>query len=65
MTMKIPSDPPVAAGAGSSPPEPMAVMHAARIPKLDELLAQIDPERVLSAEDKAWLDAPSVGNELL
>ncbi len=32
---------------------------------LDELLAQCDPNTDLSTEDREWLDAPSVGNELL
>ena len=32
---------------------------------LDELLAQCDASADLSAEDRAWLDNKSVGNELL
>ena len=32
---------------------------------LDELLAQCDENAVLSAEDRDWLDARPVGNELL
>ncbi|MBZ0222326.1 MAG: antitoxin [Dokdonella sp.] len=32
---------------------------------LDELLAQCDATAPLSAEDRQWLDAPSVGSELL
>ncbi len=32
---------------------------------LDELLAQCDPNTDLSTEDREWLDAPPVGNELL
>ena len=32
---------------------------------LDELLAQCDDDAALSAEDRAWLDAKPVGNELL
>ena len=32
---------------------------------LDELLAQCDASAEISAEDRAWLDAPAVGGELL
>ena len=32
---------------------------------LDELLAQCDPNTDLSTEDREWLDARPVGNELL
>ena len=32
---------------------------------LDELLAQCDETAALSAEDRAWIDAKPVGNELL
>ncbi len=32
---------------------------------LEELLAQCDPSVKLTAEDREWLDAPSVGHELL
>jgi hypothetical protein len=32
---------------------------------LAELLAQCDPNAPLSAEDRAWLDAPAVGREAL
>lgn len=32
---------------------------------LEELLAQCDASAELTAEDRAWLDAPSVGGELL
>jgi len=32
---------------------------------LDELLAQCDANAELSVEDKAWLDGPAVGGELL
>ena len=32
---------------------------------LDELLAQCDANAELSVEDRQWLDAPAVGNELL
>ncbi len=32
---------------------------------LDELLAQCDPSAELTAEDREWLDAKSVGGELL
>lgn len=32
---------------------------------LDELLAQCDPAAPASAEDREWLDARPVGNELL
>ena len=31
--------------------------------KLDELIAQCDVNAPLSAEDRAWLDAPAVGRE--
>jgi antitoxin ChpS len=31
---------------------------------LDELLAQCDPSAELTAEDREWLDAKPVGNEL-
>ncbi len=33
--------------------------------KLEELLAQCDTSAPLSAEDREWLDAPLVGDELL
>ena len=32
---------------------------------LAELMAQCDPNASLSAEDRAWLDAPAVGREAL
>ena len=32
---------------------------------LDKLLAQCDANAELSVEDKAWLDGPAVGGELL
>lgn len=32
---------------------------------LDELLAQCDPQAPVSEEDRAWLDAPKVGGELI
>lgn len=32
---------------------------------LDELLAQCDSEAELTAEEREWLDAPRVGNELI
>ena len=32
---------------------------------LDEFLAQCDANAELSVEDKAWLDGPAVGGELL
>lgn len=32
---------------------------------LDELLAQCDPNAELSAEDREWINAAPVGNELL
>lgn len=32
---------------------------------LDELLAKCDASAPLSAEDRDWLDAPSIGSELL
>ena len=32
---------------------------------LDELMAQCQPDTPLSAEDRAWLDAPAVGREAL
>jgi hypothetical protein len=32
---------------------------------LDELLTRCDPNAPLSDEDRAWLDAPSVGREAL
>ncbi|MBS1183327.1 MAG: pemI [Proteobacteria bacterium] len=32
---------------------------------LDELLAQCDPAAELAAEDRDWLDAKPIGNELL
>jgi antitoxin ChpS len=32
---------------------------------LEELLAQCDPQAPVSEEDRAWLDAPKVGGELL
>ena len=32
---------------------------------LDELLAQCDPSAELTPEDREWLDAKPVGNELL
>jgi antitoxin ChpS len=32
---------------------------------LDELMAQCDPNAPLYAEDRAWLDAPAVGREVL
>jgi antitoxin component of MazEF toxin-antitoxin module len=32
---------------------------------LAELMAQCDPNAPLSAEDRAWLDAPAVGREAL
>ncbi len=32
---------------------------------LDELLAQCDPQAPASEDDRAWLDAPKVGGELL
>ena len=32
---------------------------------LAELVAQCDPNAPLSAEDRAWLDAPAVGREAL
>ena len=33
--------------------------------KLVELMAQGDPNAPISAEDRAWLDAPAVGREAL
>lgn len=30
-----------------------------------ELVAQCDPDMTLSSEDRAWLDAPPVGREVL
>ena len=32
---------------------------------LDELLAQCDPSAELTAQEREWLDAPSVGREVL
>ncbi|MGO9262613.1 MAG: hypothetical protein ACLQU1_40980 [Bryobacteraceae bacterium] len=32
---------------------------------LAELMAQCDPNAPLSAEDRAWLDAPAMGREAL
>jgi antitoxin ChpS len=32
---------------------------------LEELVAQCDPNAPLSEEDRAWLDAPPVGREVL
>jgi hypothetical protein len=32
---------------------------------LAELMAECDPNTVLTAEDRAWLDAPAVGREAL
>jgi antitoxin ChpS len=32
---------------------------------LDELLAQCDPQAPMSEDERAWLDAPRVGGELL
>jgi antitoxin ChpS len=32
---------------------------------LDELLADGDPDLPIAAEDRAWLDAPAVGREIL
>lgn len=32
---------------------------------LDELLAQCDPGPPITAEDREWLDAPVVGDELI
>lgn len=32
---------------------------------LAELIAQCDPNAPLSAEDRAWLDAPAIGREAL
>jgi antitoxin ChpS len=31
---------------------------------LDDLLAQCNPEAPITAEDREWIDAPSVGREL-
>lgn len=31
---------------------------------LDELLARCDPDAPITDEDRAWIDAPSVGGEL-
>ena len=43
------------------------VVEAAARPRytLDELLAQCDPSAEVSAEDLEWVDARSVGSELL
>ncbi len=43
----------------------IVVPRARRHYSLDELLAQCDENAALSAEDRAWLDAKPVGNELL
>jgi antitoxin ChpS len=32
---------------------------------LDELLAQCGTNELLSEEDRAWIDSPSIGKELL
>lgn len=32
---------------------------------LDELLAACDPDALVNAEDRAWIDAPATGRELL
>jgi antitoxin ChpS len=32
---------------------------------LDELLAQCDPSAELTAQEREWLDAPAVGNEVI
>jgi antitoxin ChpS len=32
---------------------------------LEELLAQCDPQAPIGEEDRAWLDSPPVGRELL
>jgi antitoxin ChpS len=32
--------------------------------KLEELLAECDPEAPISEEDRAWLEGPPVGREL-
>lgn len=32
---------------------------------LDELLAQCDPLAELTAQEREWLDAPAVGNEVI
>lgn len=32
---------------------------------LDELLAQCDPEAPWEKEEREWMDAPSVGNEII
>ena len=32
---------------------------------LDELLVQCDPSLPITDDERAWLDAPAVGNELL
>jgi len=32
---------------------------------LDELLAQCDPSAELTAQERQWLDAPAVGNEVI
>lgn len=41
--------------------EPQRTRHY----KLEDLLAQCDPQAELTAEDHEWLDAKPVGNELL
>jgi antitoxin ChpS len=41
------------------------VTPARRRYSLDELLAQCDQQAPLSQEDRAWLDAPRCGDELL
>ncbi|MGE0117740.1 MAG: hypothetical protein AB7S71_01010 [Dongiaceae bacterium] len=42
-----------------------AVPLARRTYSLEELLAQCDPKASLSDEDRAWLDAPTCGDEML
>lgn len=43
----------------------VADLFVSRRYTLDELLAQCDPQAPVSEEDRAWLDAPRVGGELL
>jgi len=56
----------VGATVGLSVEDGCLIVHPASKPRytLDELLAQCQPDAAISQEDRDWLDAPPVGQEL-